>query len=216
MGENEQGGMLRVVVVLGLIAIIAMTVIYGVTQMKAPITNARNNTVVAMQKVPVPVPGTSKEIHFKKWDSATEAKPYHAYYLPDFGALAPKHWETIRIYLTALTDIDATTDTNLYDRTIPNTNMSYQNDDDDVSKRQRIITDSQGNQTWSTLKAGESYMIQISSYNHRDVPLYHLYATNPVNNSWQASKLVVVPNETHDQGARIDRVEYAQYGDESK
>lgn len=44
MGENEQGGMLRVVVVLGLIAIIAAVVIFGVISMKAPM---RNSTVLA-------------------------------------------------------------------------------------------------------------------------------------------------------------------------
>ena len=35
MGENEQGGMLRVVTVVGLIAIISMALIFGVTQLKA-------------------------------------------------------------------------------------------------------------------------------------------------------------------------------------
>jgi len=34
MGENEQGGMLRVVVVVGLVAIIAAVVIYAVLQLK--------------------------------------------------------------------------------------------------------------------------------------------------------------------------------------
>lgn len=41
MGENEQGGMLRVVTVVGLIAIIAMALIYGVTSLK---TNLKSNT----------------------------------------------------------------------------------------------------------------------------------------------------------------------------
>lgn len=44
MGENEQGGMLRVVTVLGLIAIIAAVVIFGVVSMKAPL---RTNTLMA-------------------------------------------------------------------------------------------------------------------------------------------------------------------------
>jgi len=44
MGENEQGGMLRTVVVVGLVAIIAAVVVFGVISMKAPL---RNNTVLA-------------------------------------------------------------------------------------------------------------------------------------------------------------------------
>lgn len=41
MGENEQGGMLRVVTVVGLIAIISMTLIFGITKLK---TNLWKNT----------------------------------------------------------------------------------------------------------------------------------------------------------------------------
>lgn len=38
MGENEQGGMLRVVVVVGLVALIAAVVIYAVIQLKNTMT----------------------------------------------------------------------------------------------------------------------------------------------------------------------------------
>ena len=43
MGENEQGGMLRSVVVIGLVAIIAMVVIFGVVAMKGRL---RTNTLM--------------------------------------------------------------------------------------------------------------------------------------------------------------------------
>ena len=39
MGENEQGGMLRVVVVVGLVALIAAVVIYAVIQLKGTMSS---------------------------------------------------------------------------------------------------------------------------------------------------------------------------------
>lgn len=44
MGENEQGGMLRTVVVIGLIAIIAIVMIVGVVGLKSSL---RTNTLMA-------------------------------------------------------------------------------------------------------------------------------------------------------------------------
>lgn len=52
MGENEQGGMLRVVVVVGLVALIAAVVIYAVIKLKGTMTSttsgASDNVTNAM------------------------------------------------------------------------------------------------------------------------------------------------------------------------
>jgi len=45
MGEKEQGGMLRVIVVVGLIAIIAMTLIFAVVNLKSDLTKNTNKAV---------------------------------------------------------------------------------------------------------------------------------------------------------------------------
>lgn len=216
MGENEQGGMLRTVVVVGIVAMVALIVTLGVVGLKNNMNKSSNNAVVTMQKIPLPVPGTSGNINFKKYDAATIAgAPYNRYRLPDFGALAPHHWETIRIYLTAETDIDLTLDTNLFDRSVPNTNISYQNDDDDVNKRQIVYYDENGNPYTGTLKAGHSYVIQSTSYNNRSVPLYHQYRPGS-DNDWQRSNLVMTPSTKVDIAAKVTNIEYAQYGDEMK
>lgn len=216
MGENEQSGMLRTVVVIGLVALIALIITMGVVGMKASMTRSSNNAVVTMQKIPLPVPGTSGNINFKKYDaSTTTVAPYQVYHLPDFGALAPKHWETIRVYLTAETDIDLTLDTNLFDRSRSNNNISYDNDDDDVAKRQLVYYDEHGNPYTGTLKAGHSYVIQATSYNNRSVALYHQY-TPGADNDWQGSKLSMVPSTKVDIAAKVTSIEYAQYGDEIK
>ena len=216
MGENEQGGMLRTVVVIGIVAMVALIVTLGVVGLKNNMNKSSNNAVVTMQKIPLPVPGTSGNINFKKYDATTTSvAPYQPYYLPDFGALAPKHWETIRVYLTAETDIDLTVDTNLFDRTIPHANIGMLNDDDDVSKRQLIFYDDQGNPYTGTLKAGYSYVIQTTSYNNRSVPLYHR-CTSGSGNDWEGSKLTITPSTKVDTAAKVTSIEYAQYGDEIK
>lgn len=216
MGENEQGGMLRTVIVVGLVALIAAVITMGVVGLKASMNKSSNNAVVTMQKIPLPVPGASGNISFKKYDASTiTGAPYDRYRLPDFGALSPHHWETIRIYLTAETDIDLTLDTNLYDRTVPNNNISYQNDDDDVAKRQLVYYDEHGNPYTGTLKAGHSYVIQTTSYNNRSVSLYHQYTPGSVND-WHRSNLVMTPSTKVDTAAKVTSIEYAQYGDEIK
>lgn len=50
MGENEQGGMLRTVIVLGLIAIIAGAVIFAVTQSSANNKNIQKDTTTSLSK----------------------------------------------------------------------------------------------------------------------------------------------------------------------
>ena len=207
--------MLRTVIVVGLVALIAAVITMGVIGMKASMNKSSNNAVVTMQKIPLPVPGTSGNINFKKYNAATTAAPYQPYYLPDFGALAPKHWETIRVYLTAETDIDVGIDTNLFDRTIPHADIGLLNDDDDVAKRQLVYYDEQGNLYTGTLKAGHSYVIQATSYNNRSVALYHRCTPGP-GNDWEGSKLSIVPSTKVDTAAKVTSIEYAQYGDEIK
>jgi len=48
MGENEQGGMLRVVVVVGLVALIAAVVIYAVIQLKGTMTNTTSSATTGV------------------------------------------------------------------------------------------------------------------------------------------------------------------------
>ena len=54
MGENEQGGMLRVVVVVGLVAIIAATVIFAVTGLKNTLFAQQNNAVAKTELIASP------------------------------------------------------------------------------------------------------------------------------------------------------------------
>lgn len=51
MGENEQGGMLRTVVVIGLVAIIAAVVIFGVLQLKKNMNDSISSTSSRMRNL---------------------------------------------------------------------------------------------------------------------------------------------------------------------
>lgn len=50
MGENEQGGMLRVVVVVGLVALIAAVVIFAVIKLKGTMTSTTDKASDGVQK----------------------------------------------------------------------------------------------------------------------------------------------------------------------
>ena len=50
MGENEQGGMLRVVVVVGLVALIAAVVIFAVIKLKGTMTSTTDSASAGVAK----------------------------------------------------------------------------------------------------------------------------------------------------------------------
>ena len=50
MGENEQGGMLRVVVVVGLVALIAAVVIFAVIKLKGTMTSTTDSASAGVSK----------------------------------------------------------------------------------------------------------------------------------------------------------------------
>lgn len=50
MGENEQGGMLRNVVVVGLVAMVAIVLIFAITGLKTTVTNQREDSVYKVKR----------------------------------------------------------------------------------------------------------------------------------------------------------------------
>lgn len=80
MGENEQGGMLRTVVVVGLVALIAAVVIFVVTGLKNTTSNTREDTVNKVENLPFY--GRNLLLGSKNFSTTLGTNPWLDYYSP--------------------------------------------------------------------------------------------------------------------------------------
>ena len=67
MGENEQGGMLRTVVVVGLVALIAAVITLGVVGLKSNMTKNTDRAVGAVATAKVPYSVENPDVTYKKY-----------------------------------------------------------------------------------------------------------------------------------------------------
>lgn len=179
MGEKEQGGMLRTVIVVGLVALIAAVITMGVIGLKSNMTKNTDRAVGTIVTTKKSYYG--KDINFKDYTPGQNAwynRP--RYRLPYIGDIPANNWRDIMIKLTPkTTDVVATIDINNYLTPDGGSN----NDNDDLSKRtfeirnaatNEIITQSSGTQfnADTKLKAGTTYSILIRYFNNTDHLLY--------------------------------------------
>lgn len=211
MGENEQGGMLRTVVVVGLVALIAAVITLGVIGLKSNMIKNTDNAVGT-------VVTTKKPYHYGKGVSFTSyTPPEHAwdrprYRLPYIGDIPANNWRDIMVKLTPKsTDVFAVIDINNYLK--PDNNISNNNDNDDQSKRMVEIRDAATNELISKnadtkLKAGTTYSISIRYFNNTSHTLYDL------KNEGGRTSIELAAADNHSPiSVTVDSVEAATYDD---
>lgn len=192
MGENEQGGMLRNVVVLGLIALIAAVVTALVIGLNHKLSvsgyNTSNNIDKQVKEYHIKNNG---EIDFRQLgDSGGTWNSGFLYYLPDTGDLKPKHWSELRYKVkTPVSGITMSVDINWYDKDFAADDETVEwssgsmNDRDARDKRFIGVYDENGEliknldttQASSrsiTLEPNKLYQVVVKSYNNTDHTLY--------------------------------------------
>ena len=216
MGENEQGGMLRTVVVVGLVALIAAVIIGSVVGLKASMNKNTDSAVGAVVTTKSPYYG--KDIAFTDYTPGQTAwykRP--RYRLPYIGDIPANNWRDIMIKLTPkTTDVDVTIDINDY---LAPDSSGNSNDNDDISKRtfeirnaatNEIVSQSSGTQfnTDAKLKAGTTYSISIRYFNNTDHVLYDS------KNEGSRTAIAVIASDDHSPiFVKIDSIEAATYDD---
>jgi len=173
MGENEQSGMLRSVVVIGIIAMIATVIIVAVVGLKSTMTKNTDTAVGTVVTVKSPYYGN--DISFTQYTSGQNAWLGPRYRLPYIGDLPSNNWRDIMIKVTPVkTDISLTVDINNY---LTQDGDGSNNDNDDISKRIVEIRNSATNELLSRnqgaeLKAGTTYDISIRYFNNKKQVIY--------------------------------------------
>lgn len=143
MGENEEGGMLRVVVVVGLIAMIAGFVIFAITGMKNTMNSHTDTAVGTVVRTRADQPYKQANV---KWDSYKPPAPGSAYlpgkvYSVEVPSRVPhNYWLDTAVRLKFNTDLDLRVDINNFNVTAP----GGSNDQDDWVRREMQIYDDSG------------------------------------------------------------------------
>lgn len=119
MGENEQGGMLRTVVVVGLVALIAAVVIFGITGLKASMTKNSSTAVYNVEKAGKPYQFNSNNGNVS-FDSYKVGGWNGTFYrLPAMGDVPPDNWREVHVTIKANQTSVLSYDINNYDYDVP-------------------------------------------------------------------------------------------------
>ena len=154
MGENEQGGMLRTVVVIGIIAMVALIIILSVVGLKNNMTKNTNSAVGGVVKTKVPYSVVNPDVTYKKYTAgSTNVKTswghnYTAF--PFVGNIPNNSWREDRLVVNSSERIYIRVDVSVISEAHP-ANI----DDDDQSKRHLEVYDENGTQVFSTNDPGD-------------------------------------------------------------
>ena len=148
MGENEQGGMLRTVVVVGIIAMVALIITLGVVGLKSNMTKNTNSAVGTVATAKIPYGVVNPDVTYEKYtpnSSSNSGWGDHNTYFPVVGNIPNNSWREDRIVVNASQRVYIRVDINDNPET-----MTSKNDNDDLSKRLLEVYDENGNKLVST------------------------------------------------------------------
>ena len=177
MGENEQGGMLRTVVVVGLVALIAGVIFAGVVGMKASMNKNTSTAAYNVEKTLKPYPLENDGIiQFNKyqvtyWNGVN-------YFVPVNDNIQPGYWRELHATIAPETDATMQVDINAYDLDNPD-RKPENNDADEVSEREikmyengKLVQNMDLGGTMANLKAGHVYQLSVKYYNGSPRTIY--------------------------------------------
>jgi len=171
MGEKEQSGMLRNVVVIGIIAIIAMTVIFAVVNLTGTMTKNSDKAVGTIATTAVPYGVTNSDVKYEKYTPSSTANSGwgdHATYFPVVGDIPTNSWREDRLVVRSSERVYIRVDVNNNPEA-----MTTKNDNDDLAKRsldiykdgvQIVSTNSLYNKVW--LDKDTDYTIVVKYFNN--------------------------------------------------
>lgn len=177
MGENEQGGMLRTVVVIGIVAMVALIITLGAVGLKSNMTKNTATAVYNVDKTPKPYPFPNDgNIQFEKYSVIGYWNgPY--YKIPVYENIKPGYWREIHATITPETDATVQVDINAFD--LDNPNPKPGNDADNTSEREvkmyengTLVQDMGWGHTTANLKAGHTYKLLVKYHNTSPWTIY--------------------------------------------
>lgn len=217
MGENEQGGMLRTVVVIGLVALIAAVITMGVVGLKSNMTKNSDTAMYNVDKAGKPYQFNSNNgnVSFNSY----QVEPWNGFYyqIPVKSNIKPDYWREVHMQLTPAQDSTVQVDINNYDLDNPSATTDI-NDNDVVSERvvylyegTTLIQNMWNGKGVGNMKAGHTYQLLIKYHNGTNRTLYDINTNAPSGSSNGMSRLVLgTPNGSAGR-VKVHDVEAATY-----
>jgi len=164
MGENEQGGMLRTVVVIGIIAMVALIITLGVVGLKNNMTKNTNNAVGTVVTTRVPFGTADKDVSYNVYGVSDQVNSFwgnHLDYFPEIGSIPNNSWREVHIQIRSDKRIWFKIDVNNSGSTLTKaTDGSIKNDNDVTASR-----------TMNLYKEGDA-VASASGYGNLANPVY--------------------------------------------
>ena len=140
MGENEQGGMLRSVVVIGIIAMVALIITLGVVGLKNNMSKNTDSAVGTVVTTRVPFGAADKDVSYNVYGVSDQVNSFwgnHIDYFPQIGSIPNNSWREVHIQIRSDKRIWFKIDVNNSGSTLikADSNGSIVNDNDVTSSR---------------------------------------------------------------------------------
>lgn len=213
MGENEQGGMLRNVVILGLIALISAVVIGVVVGLNHKMNVLGTNTVNAVDRTGKAYNTGLEEM--KHFDKYTDISNWGGKWLglPKVGTIEPNQWREYRFDLKVSVKTGVSFDINAYPL---NRYAGTNNDWDDASKRSIVVTDTRNGQSFDILK--QRFEAEPNVVYHFDVKYYNNkpYTLSDVDAGGGRPSALSIATQGQAFQIQVTNLEAATYNDDIK
>lgn len=219
MGEHEQGGMLRNVVVLGLIALIAAMVISLTLTLKTKMTKHVDQGVGTIVTTRVEHTVNNKNVTYGDYTpNKTSYSGWgdHAMWFPVIGDIPPNSWRDVQMVVS--------TTSKIYFRVDVNTANDHDakdgnNDHDEMSKRTLMVYDSKGKLLKSIhdlraktyLEPNEQYTVVVKYFNNSKETFND--NNNPDRIQYQLSSFITGSDNGKAYALNFENFEAATYDD---
>jgi len=131
MGENEQGGMLRTVIVIGIIAMVALIITLGVVGLKNNMSKNTDSAVGTVVKTQLPYELANPNISYQEYTPAANSWGDNVFLFPVVGDIPTNNWRDVKMVASTNKQLTIAIDINNEFKT----DKYVGNDNDDVTKR---------------------------------------------------------------------------------
>ena len=171
MGENEQGGMLRTVVVVGIIAMVAIIITLGVVGLKSNMTKNTNSAAGTVVTTKLPYELKNPNISYESYTPGNDSWGDNVFLFPVVGDIPNNSWRDVKMVTSSNKQLTVAIDINNEFKT----DKYVGNDNDDMSKRLvdiylasdgSLVKHTFGSNVKFTMKANTQYIFRVKYFNN--------------------------------------------------
>ena len=179
MGENEQGGMLRTVVVVGIVAMVALIITLGVVGLKGSMIKNTDNAVGTVVTTKLPYEVKNPNISYQKYTPSGSSWGDHGFRFPVVGDIPTGSWRDVKVVASSDKQITGVFDINNEFKA----DKYVRNDNDDLSKRSVDVYSAADGSLIKHMAADNTYMANSTVNFRMEANTKYIFRIKYFNNS---------------------------------